>query len=245
MGLSSELSCEAGRVSPAAATPTGFYSQRFWGFISPRWNPGLCSLSCFAVVPPGLSACSCGTAWSGSCCLACPSLPAPASPTWSSSRCLAACPLHPGCPSPPLLLVWMNVSSLTLWLSGFHTVQFSGSSGSFLFLNLLLSFFSLCEEAQCVYLCFHIGQKFLLLMLTVITWLTWCLWSFSTVKVLFLLFFHTVYFGSKSVIMHRSRLRNGELCSPSLRARIHTNYLDFCTGHLPSLPIHSFTCLFI
>ena len=45
-----------------------------------------------------------------------------------------------GCPSLPLLLVWMNVSSLTPWLSDFHTAQFSLSSGCFLFLNLL-SFF--------------------------------------------------------------------------------------------------------
>ena len=29
----------------------------------------------------------------------------------------------------------------------------------FLFLNLLLSFFWLCEEAQCVYLHFHLGGK--------------------------------------------------------------------------------------
>ena len=34
----------------------------------------------------------------------------------------------PGCPSPPLLLVRMNVSSLTPWLLDFHTAQFSGSS---------------------------------------------------------------------------------------------------------------------
>ena len=40
----------------------------------------------------------------------------------------------PSCPSPPLLLVWMNVS-LSLWLSDFHTVRFSLSSGCFLFLN--------------------------------------------------------------------------------------------------------------
>ena len=52
-----------------------------------------------------------------------------------------------GCPSLPLLLVWINVSSLTPRLSDFHhTVQFSGSSGWLLFLNLL-SFFWLCEEA--------------------------------------------------------------------------------------------------
>ena len=65
----------------------------------------------------------------------------------------------PGCPSLPLLPVWMNVSSLTPWLSDFHTVRFSVSSGCFfLFLNLL-SFFCLCEEAQCVCLCLHFGWK--------------------------------------------------------------------------------------
>ena len=41
----------------------------------------------------------------------------------------------PGCLSPCLLVVWMNVSSLSPWLSDFHTVQFSVSSGCFLFLN--------------------------------------------------------------------------------------------------------------
>ena len=41
----------------------------------------------------------------------------------------------PSCPSPPLLSVWMNVSSLTPWSSDFHTVRFSISSGCFLFLN--------------------------------------------------------------------------------------------------------------
>ena len=53
----------------------------------------------------------------------------------------------------------MNVSSLTPWLLDFHTVQFSGSSGCFLFLNWLLSFFWLCEEAKYIYLCLYLGQK--------------------------------------------------------------------------------------
>ena len=53
----------------------------------------------------------------------------------------------------------MNVSSLTPWLSDFHTVQFSVSSGCFIVFKLLLSFFWLCEEAQCVYLCLHLGQN--------------------------------------------------------------------------------------
>ena len=61
--------------------------------------------------------------------------------------------------SPPLLLVWTSVSSLTPWLLDFHAVRFSVSSGCFLFLNLLLSLFWLYEEAQCVYLCLHLGRK--------------------------------------------------------------------------------------
>ena len=71
--------------------------------------------------------------------------------------CHESCP--PGWMSPSLLPVWMNISSLTPWLSDFHRVQFSVSSGCFLFLNLLLSFFWLCKKAQCVYLCLHLGQK--------------------------------------------------------------------------------------
>ena len=65
-------------------------------------------------------------------------LPAPLhnpSPLWVRQPlpCHESSP--PSCPSPPLLPVWMNVSSLSPWLSDFHTVQFSVSSGVFLFLN--------------------------------------------------------------------------------------------------------------
>ena len=85
-------------------------------------------LSHSPVVPPGLSACKCGT-------------------TCSASHQLAMRPLHPWCPSLPLLPIWMNVSSLTLWLSGFHTVQFSVSSDWFLFLNLFCPSFG-CARRQ-------------------------------------------------------------------------------------------------
>ena len=85
--------------------------------------------------------------------------PATALPTWSCSHCLATHPLHSCCLSLSLLLVLMYVSSLTAWLSDFHTVQFSGSSGCFLFLIFLLSFFWLCEEAKCIYLHLHLGQN--------------------------------------------------------------------------------------
>ena len=112
-----------------------------------HWSPGLHGLSCPRVVPPGLSACECGTICSTSHLL-----------TGSASCRLSMSPL-PSCASLPLLQVWMNVSSLTAWLLDFHTVWFSGSSGCVLFLNLLLSFFWLCKEAKCVYLHLHLGQK--------------------------------------------------------------------------------------
>ena len=51
-------------------------------------------------------------------------------------RHITVSPLCSSCTSLPLLLVWMNVSSLTRWLLDFHVVQFPGSSGYFLFLNL-------------------------------------------------------------------------------------------------------------
>ena len=61
-------------------------------------------------------------------------------PLWVHQRwpCPESSPLE--CPSPLLLLVWMNVSSLSPWLSDFHTVRYSVSSGCFLFLNYCPSF---------------------------------------------------------------------------------------------------------
>ena len=112
--LSNELSCEAGSFS-CHLTPTGFFSQRFWGFISPHGNPGLHSLFSFPVVPPCLYARECGT-------IHCASLQLTRSPSCN----LAISPLCPSCPCLPLLPVWMNVSFC--WLSDFHTVWFSVSS---------------------------------------------------------------------------------------------------------------------
>ena len=101
---------------------------------------------------------------STSCCLAgqlqlCPPCSSIRHLPGSTRCCLAVSPLLPVCPSPPLLPVWMNVSSLSPWLSDFHTVQFSVSSGCFFAFKLLLSLFCLCKEAQCVYLHLHLGQK--------------------------------------------------------------------------------------
>ena len=78
-------------VSSTTAAPTGFYSQRFGSFISLHWNPGLHGLFRFPVVPPGLSACKCGTTCSASRCI-----------TQSLSCCFARGPLCPtACHAPP------------------------------------------------------------------------------------------------------------------------------------------------
>ena len=133
-------------ISPMATTPIGFYCQRCWGFLFLRWNPGLCGLSRSPVAPPGLSACRCGTT---SCCL-----------THLILQLLPCCTS-----SPP----WLPISALPTsldecfffnsLLSDFFTVRFSGRSGCFLFLNLLLSFFWLCKEAKSIYRCLHLSRK--------------------------------------------------------------------------------------
>ena len=63
---------------------------------------------------------------------------------WSTCCHLATSPLQPGCPSPPLLQAWMNVSSLTPWSSDFHTVRFSVGSGWF------CSYICCCPSFGCV-----------------------------------------------------------------------------------------------
>ena len=104
-------------VSPAdPSTPTGVFTQRLETLFSPHWSPGV---SQSVLLPHRSSRFICGQMWD------CRVLHSP--------PCCKSSP--PGCPSPPLLPVWMNVSSLTPWLSDFHTVRFSVNSGCFLFLN--------------------------------------------------------------------------------------------------------------
>ena len=103
-------------------------------------------------------------AWSTSCCLTgqlqlCPPCSTICHLAGSASRPPPCCESSlPGFLSPPLLLVWMNVSSLSLWLSDFHTVRFSVSSGCVLFLNCYCPSFG-CARRHSVYLCLHLGQK--------------------------------------------------------------------------------------
>ena len=127
-------------AQPPASTPTGVLNQRFEALFPHAGALGC--VVCFAPqlflpvyshvnveLPGPAAAASASCSLPASCSLAgpCP----PATPHKSSLT---------GCPAPPLLSVWMNVSSLSPWLSDFHTVQFSVSSGCFLFLNCCPSF---------------------------------------------------------------------------------------------------------
>ena len=123
MGLSNELSCEAG-VSPASSsTPTSVFNQWFEALFPCAGALGCVVCHLVHQLLPHRPAAA---------------LPTPLHnppPRWV--RQLPPCceSSLPSCPSPPLLPVWMNVSSLSPWLSDFHAVRFSVSSGCFLFLN--------------------------------------------------------------------------------------------------------------
>ena len=128
-------------VSPAAApTPMGVFTQRFEALFPLTGALG-CAV-CFPIVHPGLSMRECGAAGSAARCSACPVLRHSESGPLGLSVCecraagsasgQTACPIHPtlrqslschgnasplrpGCPSPPLLPVWMNVYFLSPW----------------------------------------------------------------------------------------------------------------------------------
>ena len=148
VGLSKELSCKAGSFS-CCLNPHRFFQSEVLRLYFPALEP-------WVVWSVSLPSCSswfiCTQRWDLPLCQ-----PPPCSPG-SSSCHLSTSPLHPSCLSLPLLLIWMNVSSLTPWLSDFHTVRCSGSSGYFLTL-LLSSFFWFCKESKYIYLCLPLGRK--------------------------------------------------------------------------------------
>ena len=122
MGLSNKFSCEAGSFSCCCLNPTGVFNQWFEALF-----PHLGTVGCMVCHPVH-------QLLSGRLAAAFPTPLHNPPPHWvcQPPPCLKSS--VPGCPSPPLLPVWMVVSSLSLWLSDFHTVRFSVSSGC-LFLN--------------------------------------------------------------------------------------------------------------
>ena len=143
MDLSNELSCGAGTFS-CCCNPHRFLHSGFEALF-PQVGT-LVVMVCltpqlFLLVHPHASVGRPGLPTEASPGLPAATLPAP---VLQPPSCQDSSP--PGYPSLFLLPVWMNVSSLTFWLLDFHTVLFSGNSGYFLFLNLLLSFW-FCEEA--------------------------------------------------------------------------------------------------
>ena len=125
MGLSNELSCEAGGFSHCCLNPHRCFQSVIWGFISLHWNSGLRGLSQSLPVV-ALPAC---------CSLAHPA-PQSAPSLDPPANVLPNAILHapPCCESSPRA-AGMDECVLSPWLSDFHTVQFSVSFGCFLFLN--------------------------------------------------------------------------------------------------------------
>ena len=100
-------------VSPAASpATTGVYSQRFEALF-PRWSPGLWACLAPQLFLPVYLHMNVGP----------PGLPATVLPRLLSTWLPVS--------APPT--IWVSVSSLTPWLSDFHTVRFSDSSGCFVF----------------------------------------------------------------------------------------------------------------
>ena len=126
------------RVSPSSATPINFYCQRFWGSLSSLWNPGSRGLSHSLVVPvyPHTNV-------------------GPPTPPADALRQVLSTWL-PGSAPPTGLDECFFFNSLVIRLP--YSSIFC-HFWLFLFLNLLLSFFWLCEKAPCIYLCFHLDQK--------------------------------------------------------------------------------------
>ena len=128
------------QVSPAASTPCRFFSIRGFEALFPCTGTLGCMV-CLApqlfllvhlhakyVGPPAPLAASL------------PALVLQPPPYWESSSLWL--PIY----TPPISLD--ECFFFNSWLLDFHTVRFSGSSGYFFILNLLLSFFWFCKEAN-------------------------------------------------------------------------------------------------
>ena len=146
-------------VSPtAASTPTGVFNQRFEALFPQAGALG-CAV-CFTPQPFLLVYLWVNVGTRG---LLAVALPARSfhnlSPVQVRQPLHCRDPLRPGCPSSlPLLLVWMNVSSLSPWLSDFHTVGFFCQFWLFLFLNCCFPFGSVRRHSVSTYISILAGS---------------------------------------------------------------------------------------
>ena len=142
MGLSNDLSCEAGSLSCCRPNPHGRFQIRGLRLYFPELEPWVTPSASVPDVHPGLSVHECGVAGSASGWTACPILRHSESSPLGLSVCecgaagsasgRTACPRSshtppvsvpprqresspPRCPSPLLLPVWMNVYFLSPW----------------------------------------------------------------------------------------------------------------------------------
>ena len=144
-------------VSPtAASTPTGVFNQKFEVLFPLCWSPGLLGLFRSPAIPPGLSMRKCGSVGSASCCTACP-IPHPP-PRWVLQ--LPPC-RESSLPQLPISAPPTGLDECFFFISLVVGLPYSLIFCQFwlFFVFKLLSFFWLCEEAQCVYLCLHLGRK--------------------------------------------------------------------------------------
>ena len=117
-------------VSPAAPTPTGFYSQKLWGFIFPALE--LWALQSGLGLGSQASKVTLLIFIQNTANVRLP-VPQPRPPLPAT---LYLCTSPPVSTTPALLPVWMNVASLYPWLSDFHAAQFPNRSGYFFEIEL-------------------------------------------------------------------------------------------------------------
>ena len=156
MGLSNKLSCEAGSFSHCYHNPHRCFQSVVWGFISPHWSPDWVTRS---------------VAESISCCLVSQLQPCLLRPTIRGlAGATSHCHAHPGPPATALLRVLSARLPVSTTPTGLDECVFFNSLvvgfpyslifcqfWLFFVFKLLLSFFWLWEEAQCVYLHLHLG----------------------------------------------------------------------------------------